>query len=192
MPLPARSVPHERVKQVGEPENLRAIRSERVIVVVVVLVVAVCFRFRFRLVARAPPEEHCGGDVQVSNPAVHGAERGFALLVPLPREVRAEHQQERQHHGDAQVAVEVEGHVALLVGSHALAAIDNLGDVGAETGDRREHDLRHNLQQDRASQLEDLREEREGVRGQLTRRAGEQSLAGTAQAAVARRGARAR
>ena len=189
VPLPARGVPDERVQQIGEPENLRAISRQRVLLLVVVVGEVGCF-VPARL--HAPPEEHGGGDVEVAYPAVHGAERGLPLLVPLPRQVRAEHQQKRKHHRDAQVPVEVERHVALLVGRHAFAAIRDLGDVGEQAGHRRQHDLRHGLQQDRASQPEDLREEREGVRGELPRKTAENGLAGTAEAAVARRSARAR
>ena len=45
--------------------------------------------------------------------AVHGAQRCLALLVALVREIRSEHEEEGEHDGDAQVAVQVERDVAL-------------------------------------------------------------------------------
>ena len=90
MPLPARGVPDERVQQISEPENLRAISRQRVLLLVVVVLGLVGRFVPARL--HVSPEEHGGGDVEVAYPAVHGAERGLTLLVPLPRQVRAEHQ----------------------------------------------------------------------------------------------------
>ena len=186
VPLPANGVANERVQKVRETKNLHPIARESRGVQSVLRRVAAIERRRRRRVRRPGmrSEERGARDVQVTYTAVHGAQRGFPLLVSVPREVRAEDEEKREDDGYAEMSVEVERDVALLVRLDVVAAVRDLDDVGEEADDGGEHNLRHHLEHDGILELEYLGEEREAAVGEFLDLSREDHLARSAETAV--------
>ena len=192
----AERLPHERVEQIRETENLRAVprqrrpaergggergtvRGPRTTLRARVPITRRRHR-RFRVVS----QERAHGDVQVSHASVDAPEGGFSVFVPLVREVGSEDEEEAQHDGDAEVAVEVEREVALLRARDVLAARDHLRRVREEPDQRGEDDLRDDVRDDGVGDGEDLEEKRQGPPREVPGRAPEDDPPRPAQTSV--------
>ena len=113
--------------------------------------------------AQEVDEEH----VQVAHATVELAEAGLALVVPVVRPVRAEHQQEAERHRHHLVAGDVEGGLALGGGHHVGAAGAHLDDLRGEPQGERHEDLRQQSRHDGVPEHEYLCDEARPVRREL-------------------------